>query len=158
MNALPLRDIHLPDAVSWWPPAIGWWLLPLLLVALFFFARWLYKRLRFVPLNKRVQIEFKHIQQAFNQHQDPQQLAADISVLLRRTCISYKNRRDTASLTGEAWLQTLNTLSSVKFPDSTAKTLLSAPYRPQADINSDELLSACNAWINALPKQQGTAK
>ena len=34
MNELPLRDIHLPDAVSWWPPAIGWWLLAIIIVAL----------------------------------------------------------------------------------------------------------------------------
>src|SRR5262245_66626316 len=27
MSALPLRDIHLPGAISWWPPAPGWWVL-----------------------------------------------------------------------------------------------------------------------------------
>ena len=23
---IPLRDLHLPDAISWWPLAPGWWL------------------------------------------------------------------------------------------------------------------------------------
>ena len=33
LQQLPLRDIHLPEAVSWWPPAYGWWLLVVLLGA-----------------------------------------------------------------------------------------------------------------------------
>ncbi len=24
-SELPLRDLHLPDAVGWWPLAPGWW-------------------------------------------------------------------------------------------------------------------------------------
>ena len=24
-NVLPLRDLHLPEAVGWWPLAPGWW-------------------------------------------------------------------------------------------------------------------------------------
>ena len=24
-TALPLRDLHLPDAIGWWPLAPGWW-------------------------------------------------------------------------------------------------------------------------------------
>jgi len=23
----PLRPLHLPDQIGWWPPAPGWWLL-----------------------------------------------------------------------------------------------------------------------------------
>jgi hypothetical protein len=152
MNQLPLRDIHLPEAVSWWPPAIGWWLLPLLIIAVYFFMRWLIKRIRYQPMNKRVQIEFERIQQAYKQHQDQQQLVADISVFLRRSCISYKNRISSASLTGEAWLHMMNSISTVKLPDGIAQALLSAPYRRQVEINTDELLAACSEWIKGLPK------
>ena len=26
-SQIPLRDIHLPEAITWWPPAVGWWVL-----------------------------------------------------------------------------------------------------------------------------------
>ncbi len=32
-----LRDIHLPDPISWWPPAPGWWVLAVVVLALLFF-------------------------------------------------------------------------------------------------------------------------
>jgi hypothetical protein len=31
-----LKDIHLPDDISWWPLAIGWWLLITILPTIFF--------------------------------------------------------------------------------------------------------------------------
>ena len=30
---IPLRGLHLPESVGWWPLAPGWWLLLALLVA-----------------------------------------------------------------------------------------------------------------------------
>ena len=36
---LQLRDIHLPAEPSWWPPAPGWWLLAILLMARVWWAR-----------------------------------------------------------------------------------------------------------------------
>lgn len=42
-----LRDIHLPAAPGWWPPAIGWWLLALILAgALVWMIRGLIRRWR----------------------------------------------------------------------------------------------------------------
>ncbi len=37
-SQLPLRDIHLPGSIGWWPPAPGWWLLAGLLLAALVFA------------------------------------------------------------------------------------------------------------------------
>lgn len=42
-----LRDIHLPEAVGWWPPAPGWWLLTLLvLLASYYLVRFLVRNYR----------------------------------------------------------------------------------------------------------------
>ena len=32
-DQLPLRDLHLPEAVGWWPLAPGWWVLIALAIA-----------------------------------------------------------------------------------------------------------------------------
>ena len=39
-NALPLRDLHLPDAIGWWPPAPGWWVVIALLAAGLGYLAW----------------------------------------------------------------------------------------------------------------------
>ncbi|PCJ36311.1 MAG: hypothetical protein COA75_07800 [Cellvibrionales bacterium] len=42
-----LRDIHLPEAVPWWPPAPGWWIVAALLLALtIWLSRYLQARYR----------------------------------------------------------------------------------------------------------------
>ena len=42
-----LRDIHLPDPISGWPPGPGWWLLALLLLTvLAVLGTWLWRRRR----------------------------------------------------------------------------------------------------------------
>ena len=42
-----LRDIHLPQAVHWWPPAPGWWVVAALILALtIWLVRFLQRRYR----------------------------------------------------------------------------------------------------------------
>jgi hypothetical protein len=41
-----LRDIQLPEAVSWWPPAWGWWLLVIAVFVVVALVAWHYRKLR----------------------------------------------------------------------------------------------------------------
>ena len=56
---LPLRDIHLPPEVAFWPPAVGWWLLVLLAgVAFYAWLRWRWRlRVRAAALAELGRIE-----------------------------------------------------------------------------------------------------
>ncbi|MCW9025185.1 MAG: DUF4381 domain-containing protein [Gammaproteobacteria bacterium] len=154
MNELPLRDIHLPDPVSWWPPAIGWWLILIAVILLVLliprFIRWLKHK----PLNKLAQNEFSEIKERYQQHQDSHRLLRELSVLLRRVAMSYNSRQNAASLTGEQWLQHLNTLTTENyFSTDLQQTLTLAPYAPKTELNIENLLLACESWFQHLPKE-----
>ena len=154
MNQLELRDIHLPDAVSWWPLAPGWWLLGILILLILFIFPKIIKRIKSKPINRTALLEFKKIEYAFQQHQDNTRLAQDISVLLRRICISYKSREDVASLTGYEWLSQLNKMTNNNaFSEQIGEILFNAPYQKQSQFNSNELINSCKNWIKQLPRR-----
>ncbi len=157
MNAeLPLRDIHLPGGVSWWPVAPGWWLILVLIImiAMIIWAVRVNKTRRL--LRKQALSELQQIELAYSQHQNSRQLASDCSALLRRVCISRFARTDVAGLTGEAWLQFLNQHhNTAPFKDDIAIALLQAPYQKEFAFNSQSLLSSCRAWLEQLPPPQG---
>jgi len=155
MNELPLRDIHLPDAISWWPLAIGWWLLPLLLFvggfAIYHFLKYRQKNKK-MAYRKIALDELSNIKSQFKTQQNCVELIRAISALLRRISLSYLPREDTASLTGEQWIKQLNTLTpQTVFTDEIATLLEKAPYMKQSQFDPTELLALCEQWIKLLP-------
>jgi len=150
---LPLRDIHLPEPVSWWPPAPGWWLVLALSIGLAALAVWLYRRPRRRKAPRRLALrELEQIRRSYAGHRDPRRLAAELSVLLRRTAISLFPRAEVAGLTGEAWLGYLDgVLGDGRFAHGVGRQLVSAPYRPAAAIDAEALLTLCREWIERLP-------
>lgn len=162
-NDLPIRDIHLPDAVLWWPLAPGWWIIAgtvLFLVILFFAIR---KYYRSKALLRDANAELEQIKNQYISSNNQTELIQALSVLLRRCCISFYPRHETASLTGDAWLKYLDATSpSVSSSTSTfymgiGEILASAPYMSESSIikiDSDALIVLCETWLIAQPTKQ----
>ena len=84
IESLPLRDIHLPDAVSWWPPAPGWWLVTGLLLALVVVILVVKRMKQRKQFSRLALTEFNQIIDHYNSHANAQQLLQDLSALMRR--------------------------------------------------------------------------
>ena len=159
-NTLPLRDIHLPDQVSWWPLAPGWWFIISAVIALtliYFISKALRKK---TLLRKAALAQLDRIQKQFEKDGDKTVLVQSLSILMRRSCISFYPRASTAGLTGDRWLHYLDNTSAKKeftqneFTRGTGKILATAPYLPahsEPDLDADKLLFLCKNWLLAQP-------
>jgi hypothetical protein len=154
-DALPLRDIHLPDAVSWWPPAIGWWILLILCLLLIAGLVMGIKKLLQPKMNKSAKAEVEAILVSYKQHQDNLRLVQQLSSLIRRIGISYLTREEHAGLVGKAWYQQINQLVPEKtFSESVVALLIDAPYRKQPTIDNEivqQLITQTRSWVQGLP-------
>jgi hypothetical protein len=152
---LPLKDIHLPEAIGWWPPAIGWWLLAVFIPLLMLFLYWLYKRLTRKTAINTAKKNLAAIKE--NSALDNNQKLRELSMLLRRVAITINPRTEVASLTGGQWLAFLDKpLPGAPFNDGCGQLLADAPYRntPPTGLEISELISLCENWLKAQTKQK----
>ena len=154
-NGLQLRDIHLPEPISWWPPAIGWWLTPLILILLALAVITLCRILRQGRKNagkKIARSELNRIKQQYADSADALHTLRAISILLRRVALSYLPREHSASLTGEAWINQLNQLVQRDvFNQQHLELLTQGVYQPQLESDLQPLLKQCEQWLQQLP-------
>ena len=153
-NTDSLRDIHLPDAISWWPPAVGWWVLLALTIVAFIFISKLYRRITYTPLNKVVDNTFKNIIAEYKKNNNESDFIIKTSQFLRQTAMSYSGRNNVAQVTGEQWIQTLNNLTEENyFNEKIKKTLINAPYQKDINIDAEQLINTIQNWLDKLPKK-----
>jgi len=149
---IPLRDIHLPPPIGWWPPAPGWWLLPALGVVAIVGLLWLRRRLTRPDIRKTALRELQRLQ---DDHSLPTaERIGKLSILLRRICLSVYPHRESAGLVGAAWLRFLDQpLDSPGFSHGPGSVLIDAPYRRDTEVDFDALCALCREWIMALPRR-----
>ena len=150
---LPLKDIHLPEAISWWPPAIGWWLLAVLIPLSIALVYWIYKRLTRKTAIKTAKQNLAAIKD--NTALDNKQKLRELSMLIRRVAISVNPRTEAASLTGRQWLAFLDSsVTGAPFSEGCGQLLVDAPYRntSPSGVEISQLISLCEDWLKAQTK------
>jgi Domain of unknown function (DUF4381) len=159
MEQLPLRDIHLPEPVNFWPPAPGWIVLAVLLPLSIFLLIYSYKRIKRQTVGKSAAKLLINIKQS-NQ-EDIRQSLVELSALLRRVAISTSGRADVAGLHGSAWLAYLDTpFSDQPFSHGIGQCLADAHYRPNlpSETDLDAVFTLCERWIKLQTNGKSKSK
>jgi|TARA_B110000263_G_C15287248_1_gene501458 hypothetical protein len=150
---MPLRDIHLPDAVSWWPLAFGWWILvSIIFIGIIVFA------IRFHAA-RRQRVARRGIQKvidALHAGQNPVLCAQQVSTIMRRFAMTISDEPDVvAGLAGQDWLAFLDaSWGGTSFTRGEGRLLLSAPYKDEGGLDQKHCLELgllCMTWIKAQP-------
>jgi len=153
-----LADIHLPEAVAFWPPAPGWWVLAgLLALALALLLRQQLQRLLVRRRLATALLELDGVYATWQQHsQEPAQrnsagltLLYGFNAILKRVALYTCHDRDIPRLTGHAWLQFLDSHDPRSdFTTGVGQVLADGTYRPAFDADVEGLHALCRRWIS----------
>lgn len=143
-----LRDVHLPDPISWWPPAFGWWMIIGLLIiggSMIFWA-WTYRQ-RTRP-RRLALAQLKEVKQQYAAHSDDHWAVVELSHLVRRVALATFPRSQVAGLSGQSWLQFLDTTGHTnQFSDGPGQSLRSGPYQQRQAGSAADLIPLIERWI-----------
>ena len=152
MESLPLRDIHLPNPIGWWPLAPGWWGLLALLILLIGVLIYVIRRRRRVTPIKLALTELARVEA--DENMTAVQKVQALSSLVRRVVLSLRPREEVAGLLGQDWLKRLDQLfDSVEYTQGVGRHLVESPYR--RGVSSADLTELCQLLRISLSKLSG---
>ena len=143
-----LRDIHLPEAISWWPPAPGWWILAIIVLlavggCTYYVFRYIRRnRYRREALQELLALNKKMV--GLSTRDSVEQLA----ILLRRVAIQTCGRETVAPLVGEEWLRFLDNRGETnQFTSGPGEVLAGGLYRQTVEADLEKLSKLIEKWI-----------
>ena len=148
-----LRPLHSPEPVSWWPPAPGWWIVLVLVVA---FIILVYRYMKRVAPRRAALHELKQLKKNMDNTAQP---VAIVNQLLKRYALACWSVKEVASLTGESWLEFLDANGGDgKFSGGLGQLLLTGSYQNErADADQlTELIALAIHWIKINTPQKKT--
>ncbi|MEM9334100.1 MAG: DUF4381 domain-containing protein [Pseudomonadota bacterium] len=158
---IPIRDLHLPPEISWWPLAPGWWvILAIVAIVLVLSVRAFLKNRSASRARRFALRQMEQAKVEYQTHGNLVMLGTSLSELLRRTMLAYAPRDEVAGLSGDAWADWLDRdLPQPLFAKGEGRALLELPYRnPKADtsdVNVDAMLAAVSLRLRT-PVGSGT--
>jgi len=162
---LPLRDIHMPVSVPWWPLAPGWWVLLASGIAAMAAVYFVYRRYRKnkgckqrISACRAARAELDRILALASHGQDDARVAQQLSALLRRLAISLFPEQKVAGVTGSEWWRWLDARAQTAVfdgPDGAGARLESAAYGAvSTDIAA--LIDAVESWMKDVCRERAS--
>ncbi len=130
-SEIAIRDLHLPEAIGWWPLAPGWWVVILLIsIGLVLLLRNWFRNHARGAARRHALRQLELYSKEYLTHHDGVLFGTQLSELVRRTMLAYAPRSEIAGLTGEDWLAWLDRdLDRAHFAAGDGRPLIEWPYR-----------------------------
>jgi hypothetical protein len=177
LTQLPLRDIHLPGLIAWWPPAPGWWIAAALALAALVAFGLYYRSGR----HRRAALRsVGKVRAALEQGAEPVACLQRVSTTLRRFAMTTADQQsvaalravdgvaerpdssEVAGLTGKRWLRYLDSRwKRDEFSRGAGRLLLVAPYARPETIDRQHALDLtvlCADWLKAQRPRRRAAR
>lgn len=142
-----LRDIHYPAPISIWPLAPGWYFVIVIVCLSVMYG--IYAWIRYWRRHRIKRIVLKRIaelqaQQAIASNN----VAVELSSLLKRAALAKFPRHKVAGLYGEDWLLFLDkTALTQDFSQGPGRLLIICPYRSQKQNLPETLFEIIRTWV-----------
>jgi len=150
-NTLDLNDIHVPEQISNYPIAYGWWVLGIIVIVLAVISILkIKKNSQFNRIKKQALLQLKR---------NPTMTTSDTVTLLKWAAMHYFSRADLAKLFGKSLQSFLIAQLPIKHQETFSKLSESA-FSSQYKANNDKIdrqtdadfYQAATIWLtNALP-------
>ena len=135
-----LRDIHLPEAISMWPPAPGWWVISALALSGLFILTGFFIRRHRSRLYRRQALEsLRKITTNTDYGQQLQQLF----ILLRQTAQTAALHPDKGGIAIDPFIDFLRDSSNPTLFSCERDKLKLALYAPPRETNEDSMKELC---------------
>ena len=144
-----LRSNQLPEPVSIWPLAPGWWILASIILVGLLWITYTGIRSRIKNRYRREGLKIAgQILQHYETHGNRRQYAHDCNGLLKKVALHAFPRQEIASLVGAQWLDFLyQTSGNALFKQSPAYALGSIRFDPAQEPDVRQLYPLTKSWI-----------
>lgn len=145
-NTLALKDIHVPEQISNYPVAYGWWLLAALLILITVFGI-----IKLRKAAKRTQVKKQALAQLKN---NPEMTISDTIALVKWAAMHYFSRVELAKLFGDSLQNFLIAQLPIKHQKKFTRLSEQAfinQYHANANADEDLHLAAALWLTHALP-------
>lgn len=160
-----LADIHLPEPISYWPPAIGWWVLAAIaLVLLALIVRKLAAIRRQQKICQYALAELDRCYDAFSNaepagiEQSRLNYVNQFNAVVRRVALVHYPQANVASLDGAAWVDFIRQKGeSSLMNEEIAAALQYGRFQKKCDVDVDAMQSFGREWITSLYDRSSTS-